>query len=195
MSWLNPVTLTGKFCTLIPLSIDHMDALIETIKDGELWKLWYTLIPSPDDMQADIEDRLKLLREDSMLPFVIVSNSSKKIIGATTLLNADLMNKRVEIGGTWIQSSLQKTGINTESKLLLLQHAFVDLKCHAVELRTHFCNQQSRKAIEGIGAKLDGVLRNHMIMPNGTLRDTCVYSILQSEWPTVEAHLLHKISA
>lgn len=195
MSWLEPIILQGQYCRLIPLSHDHMGALIETVKDGKLWNLWYTLIPSPETMQEDIDDRLNLQSKDSMLPFIIEESKTNKIIGATTFLNADANNKRIEIGGTWIRESLQKSGVNTESKFLLLQHAFEKLSCHAVEFRTHFCNQKSRQAIERLGAKLDGILRNHMIMPNGTLRDTCVYSIIENEWSTIKAHLMHKISS
>lgn len=177
---------------LEPLSQSHRDGLINSIQDGELWKLWYTLIPSPDQIDNEINRRLDLQSQGTMLPFTIFCKNTNKIIGSTTLLNADQGNLRVEIGGTWLGKSTQRTGINTDTKLLLLRHAFEELNCNVVEFRTHFCNYQSRKGIERLGAKLDGILRNHMIMPNKTLRDTCVYSILNTEWSTVKTHLTWK---
>ena len=124
-----------------------------------------------------------------MLPFAIIENASGKSVGMTTYMNIDAANHRLEIGSTWYRKSAQRTGINTECKYLMLGHAFETLDCIAVEFRTHFINHQSRRAIERLGAKLDGVLRAHMVMPNGTIRDTCVYSIVASEWPTIKAHL------
>ena len=123
------------------------------------------------------------------MPFTVIDRASGRGAGMTNYLNVDAVNRRVEIGGTWYRKSLQRTAINTEAKLLLLQHAFETLNCIAVEFRTHFFNHQSRRAIERLGAKLDGVLRSHQIASNGTLRDTCVYSIVASEWPTVKGHL------
>lgn len=187
--WLQPKTLIGEYSKLEPLSLSHKEGLIESVKDGELWKLWYTLIPHPDKVEDEIKRRLSLQKQGMMLPFAIFDNKSDEIVGATTFLNADSTNLRIEIGATWLAKSRHRTGINTEVKLLLLQHAFEDLQCNAVEFRTHFFNQQSRKGIERLGAKLDGILRNHMVMPDGTLRDTCVYSILKTEWSTVKAHL------
>lgn len=189
MTWLKPITLDSAYCTLQPLSHDHHNALIATVQDGELWKLWYTLIPEPQKMSAEIDRRLKLQKDGSMLPFVILHKATDKVVGMTTYLNADQKNCRLKIGGTWLCKSMQRNGINTEAKLLLLTHAFESIQCHAVEFRTHFFNHQSRKGIERLGAKLDGVLRNHMLMPNNTLRDTCVYSIISNEWPNVKNHL------
>jgi len=140
-------------------------------------------------MRAEIERRLGLQRAGSMLPFTVIEPSTGKAAGMTTLMNIDASNRRVEIGSTWYARRVQRTGLNTEAKLLLLGYAFDTLDCIAVEFRTHFMNHQSRRAIERLGAKLDGILRNHSIASNGTLRDTCVYSILASEWPTVRAHL------
>lgn len=194
MSWLKPVTLFGQGCTLVPLTHSHHDELMEAVKDGELWNAWYTLIPKPEMMQKEIDRRLNLQKAGSMLPFSIIDNTTGKAIGVTTFLNADASNRRIEIGATWICKSKQRTGINTECKLLMLMHAFESLNCVGVEFRTHFFNQQSRKSIERLGAKLDGILRHHMIMPDNTLRDTCVYSILSSEWNTVKTHLNWKIS-
>jgi RimJ/RimL family protein N-acetyltransferase len=189
MTWLQPTTLRGPFAALEPLSLDHHGALVEAVKDGELWRLWYTSIPEPSKMRQEIERRLKLQAEGSMLPFVVVDARTSAAVGMTTYMNVDAVNRRVEIGSTWYRKSAQRTGINTQCKLLLLTHAFEELHCIAVELRTHFFNHQSRRGIERLGAKLDGVLRSHQIASNGTLRDTCVYSIIAGEWPTVKAHL------
>ena len=139
-------------------------------------------------MQSEIERRLGLQAAGSMLPFT-VKDADGKVAGMTTYMNIDAVNRRLEIGSTWYRKSVQRTALNTECKLLLLRHAFENLGCIAVEFRTHFLNRQSRGAIERLGAKLDGVLRSHMILPNGTLRDTAVYSIIAGEWPTVKANL------
>jgi len=195
MSWPAPVTLTGKIVTVEPLRPDHHDGLVDVVRDGELWNLWYTKIPAPDGVRADIERRLGLQARGSMLPFVVIDNTSGRIAGATSYMNIDADNRRVEIGSTWYRTSAQRTGINTECKRLLLAHAFETLDCLAVEFRTGFVNFQSRRAIGRLGAKLDGVMRSHQRYTNGTLRDTCVYSIIASEWPVVRAHLdwqLHK---
>ena len=188
MSWLAPVVLQGEHGALRPLSTDHHDGLAAAASDGELWKLWYTTIPSPEGMAAEIARRLDLQAKGSMLPFTSV-DATGRIAGMTTCMNVDATNQRVEIGSTWTAARLQRGPFNTECKLLLLGHAFEQLGCIAVEFRTHFFNQQSRRAIERLGAKLDGILRNHQRAGNGTLRDTCVYSIVDSEWPAVKAHL------
>ena len=189
MPWLEPVTLSGPHARLEPLSYDHIDGLTEAVKDGELWKLWYTTIPAPEAMGAEIDRRLGLQAKGSMLPFAVIENSSGRAVGMTTYMNVEPAHRRVEIGSTWYRKRVQRSALNTECKLMLLAHAFEALDCVAVEFRTHFFNQQSRRGIERLGAKLDGILRNHQIMPNGTLRDTCVYSITAAEWPTVKAHL------
>lgn len=194
MSWPIPVTLQGKHVTLIPLSNIYTKELIEAVEDGELWKLWYTMIPSPDQMDEEINRRLKLQEEGTMLPFVVIDNTYSNVAGMTTYMNIDKKNRRLEIGSTWYRKQSQKTPLNTECKLLLLTHAFEKLDVIAVEFRTSFMNFQSRKAIERLGAKQDGILRNHVLMSNGTLRDTCVYSIISSEWPAVKANLMWKLS-
>ena len=186
--WLKPVRLAGLHATLEPLSITHLDGLTEAARDGELWKLWYTAIPGPDGMRAEIERRLGLQAKGTMLPFATL-DATGKLVGMTTYMNVDAVHQRVEIGSTWTASGAQRGPLNTECKLMLLTHAFETLGCIAVEFRTHFFNQQSRGAIERLGAKLDGILRNHQRASNGTLRDTCVYSIIASEWPTVKTHL------
>lgn len=129
-----------------------------------------------------------------MLPFAIIDRATEEIVGMTTYMHIDQATPRVEIGSTWYAQRVQRTALNTEAKLLLLTHAFETLGCVAVEFRTHFMNRQSRRAIERLGAKLDGILRNHFLTENGTLRDTCVYSILISEWPTVRTHLEHQLA-
>jgi RimJ/RimL family protein N-acetyltransferase len=178
---------------LLPLSIEHAQALSKAVRDGELWKLWYTSAPSPEGMAAEIERRLTLQAAGSMLPFTVFDVPTGEAVGMTTYMHIDAPNRRVEIGSTWYAQRVQRTGLNTEAKLLLLTHAFDALSCIAVEFRTHFMNHQSRRAIERLGAKLDGVLRCHSIAANGTLRDTCVYSIVEAEWPTVRAHLQWQI--
>ncbi len=186
---LQPVTLKGRSVELVPLSMDHRDALILAAQDGELWKLWYTSVPAPEAMQAEIERRLGLLASGSMLPFTVINPATGHIVGMTTYMHVDATNCRVEIGSTWYAQRVQRTALNTEAKLLLLAHAFESFGCIAVEFRTHFLNQQSRRAIERLGAKLDGILRSHAVTANGALRDTCVYSIIAAEWLAVRAHL------
>lgn len=194
MIWLKPVTLQDSAVALVPLSHDHHDALAEAVQDGELWKLWYTLIPTPEKMTAEIDRRLGLADKGSMLPFTVIDKAQAKPVGMTTYMNVDATNRRVEIGSTWYRKSMQRTALNTRCKLLLLAYAFETLDCIAVEFRTHFFNQQSREAIAKLGAKQDGILRNHQIAGNGTLRDTVVFSILPDEWPTVKTHLRHRLN-
>jgi N-acetyltransferase len=189
MSWLENITLKGNYATLEPLSLEHQEDLIEAVVDGELWNLWYTSIPGPDGVKAEIERRLDLQNKGTMLPFAIIENATGCAVGMTTFMNVDAPNRRVEIGSTWYRQRVRRTGLNTECKLMLLTHAFESLNCIAVEFRTGFFNQPSRRAIERLGAKLDGVLRCHQFYKNGTLRDTCVYSIIAPEWPGVKAHL------
>jgi N-acetyltransferase len=189
MPWPETVTLAGTHARLEPLSPHHHDDLAEAVADGALWRLWYTRIPAPEQMAAEIERRLGLRAAGSMLPFAVIEVASGRAVGMTTYMNIDATNRRVEIGSTWYRSSVQRTPINTECKLMLLGHAFETLSCIAVEFRTHFFNHQSRRAIERLGAKLDGIMRNHIRMPDGTLRDTCVYSIIEAEWPTLRRHL------
>ncbi len=193
MPWPEPITLHGRHAILEPLSHAHHDDLVEAVQDGELWKLWYTVIAEPARMRAEIDRRLDLQAKGSMLPFAVIDTRTSRAVGITTYMNVDPPNRRMEIGGTWYRKSVQRTALNTECKLLLLTHAFDSLDCICVELRTHFFNHQSRRGIERLGAKLDGVLRNNLISPNGSIRDTCVYSIIAGEWPTVKAHLSWKL--
>ncbi len=186
-----PVVLQGRWARLEPLRLDHADALSEAVQDGQLWKLWFTAIPTPANMGAEIQRRLDLQAQGSMLPFAVISQPEGRMAGMTTFMNIDGKHRRLEIGSTWYRQSLQRSALNTECKRMLLGHAFEQLQCIAVEFRTHWHNTPSRRAIERLGAKLDGVLRQHQVMPNGSLRDTCVYSIIDSEWPAVRAQLDH----
>jgi len=188
MAFVQPVTLTGRHATLEPLSPDHAAGLREAAADGELHQLWYTSVPTPEGMEAEIRRRLDLQARDLMQPFA-VRDAAGRLAGMTTYMNVDGANRRVEIGSTWYARRVQRTGLNTECKLMLLRHAFETLDCIAVEFRTHWMNHQSRAAIARLGAKQDGVLRSHSRMPDGSLRDTVVFSIIASEWPTVRAHL------
>ena len=187
------VTLSGRHASLEPLAAAHHADLLEAVRDGELWKLWYTSIPAPEGMRAEIERRLGLQQAGTMLPFAVRNRASGKIVGMTTYMNIDTNNRRVEIGSTWYARSAQRTPLNTECKLMLLTHAFETLGCIAVEFRTSFFNHASRRAIERLGAKQDGILRSHQRHSDGSLRDTCVYSILAHEWPAVKRHLEFKL--
>ncbi|MEG0605546.1 MAG: GNAT family protein [Acinetobacter sp.] len=189
MQCLKPVVLQGERITLKPLKFEHAPALCDAVRDGELWKLWYTRIPSPEQMTAEIQRRLDLQQMGSMLPFTVEERDSGRLLGMTTFMNIEAEHRRVEIGSTWYSQSAQRSYVNTECKNLLLSHAFDTLNCIAVEFRTSSFNFKSRAAIERLGAKLDGVLRSHQIVQNDILRDTYVYSILKTEWPAVQQHL------
>lgn len=186
---LQPVTLEGQYVRLVPLAMEHRQALEAAIRDGEIWKIWYTYAPAPEEMEAEIDRRLALQKAGTMLPFTVVDRTTGDVVGMTSYMNVDAPNRRVEIGSTWYARKVQRTGLNTEAKMLLLGYAFEQLRCIAVEIRAHSLNRESRRAIERLGAKLDGVLRHHAFAKNGTLRDTCVYSIVAGEWATVKAHL------
>jgi len=186
--WPDPVTLTGPHATLVPLAPAHHDALVAAARDGELWRLWYTAVPSPEGMAAEIERRLALAASGSMRPFTVL-DATGTVVGMTTYMHIDAKHRRVEIGSTWTARRAQRTALNTQCKRLLLGHAFEPLGCIAVEFRTHRLNTQSRRAIERLGAQLDGVLRAHQIASDGTVRDTAVYSITAAEWPAVRSHL------
>ena len=188
-----PITLEGNQVLIRPMTLQDKDQLVEAASDGSLWNLWYTSVPTPDKMESYILTALAEQDEKKSLPFIIIRKKDQKIVGTTRYMNIESVLRRLEIGSTWYAKSSQRTGVNTESKYLLLKHAFESLGCLAVELRTHWINHQSRAAIERLGAKLDGVLRNHRIASDGTLRDTVVYSILNSEWPMVKSHLEFKL--
>jgi RimJ/RimL family protein N-acetyltransferase len=196
---IQPITLTGKVVVLEPLAHSHHDGLVEAARDGELWKLWYTNVPAPDRMAAEIDRRLALQELGSMLPFATrlidpTTGGPGRVIGMTTYMNIDADTPRVEIGSTWNAASSHGSGSNADSKLLLLQHAFETLGCPAVEFRTHWLNHQSREAIARLGAKQDGVLRSHSRTSDGVLRDTVVFSILEHEWPMVRNGLEYRLA-
>lgn len=195
--WVAPVHLAGTHVRLEPLSARHAEGLAQAVQDGQLWRLWYTQIPAPEGMAAEIERRLALQAQGSMCPFAVFEGNGAQPVGMTTYMHIEAGHRRLEIGSTWYAQRVQRTALNTEAKRLLLEHAFEQLQCIAVEFRTHFFNQASRRAIERLGAKLDGVLRHHQINRHpdaaGALRDTCVYSIIASEWPNVRAHLDYQL--
>jgi N-acetyltransferase len=194
VSFLRTVRLVGTSVRLEPLSQEHHDGLVDAARDGDLWDLWYTSVPRPEGMRAEIDRRVGLREAGTMMPFTARRNDTGRIVGMTTYMNIDARNRRVEIGSTWTARSAQRTAINTESKLLLLTHAFVELDCIAVEFRTHWMNLQSRAAITRLGAKQDGILRSHSVMADGSLRDTVVFSIIQSEWPGVRNELRRRLT-
>jgi RimJ/RimL family protein N-acetyltransferase len=190
--WIEPICLHGRHVRLDPLMLEHIPGLQAAAADGQLWKLWYTSVPAPEQTQAYVEKALSLQSAGLALPWV-VRDAAGGIVGSTRFGNVDAENHRVEIGWTWYARRVQRTGLNTEAKLLLLTHAFEALGCNAVEFRTNWFNHDSRNAIARLGAKQDGVLRSHMRMPDGTYRDTVVFSILAGEWPTVRRHLRFKL--
>jgi len=189
MRFVLPVTLTGRHATLEPLAREHEAAVRAAAADGELWRLWYTGVPAPDKTAAWIDAALAMRENQGAMPFVIRDNASGDIVGSTRCFNVEAAHRRFEVGHTWHAKRAQRTAINTECKLLLLTHAFETLACIAVEFRTNFFNFPSRQAIARLGAKQDGVLRNHQLTPEGILRDTVVFSIIDSEWPAVKRNL------
>ncbi len=193
-AWPAPVTLAGNLVVLQPLRREHSGELADAAADGRLWELWYTSVPAPQDMAADVERRLAEQAAGTLLPFTVRRRDTGAVIGSTNYLNVEPDVPRLEIGGTWNAASVQRSGTNSESKLLLLGHAFDTLGCLAVEFRTHWHNRQSRTAIAALGAKQDGVLRNHRRLPDGSLRDTVVFSITDAEWPAVRTGLQHRLA-
>jgi len=191
-NWLDTIELSGKLVKLIPLQKRHKNDLIKATSDGELWKLWYTSVPSIETVDDYIDFAITENQKGRAHAFIVVDNNSNQIIGSTRYCNA-INNNRLETGYTWYAQSAQRTGVNTECKYLLLSHAFEQLKCIAVEFRTNWHNLASRKAIVRLGAKQDGVLRNHLVDKDGTYRDTVVFSILNQEWPTVKKSLQYKM--
>lgn len=187
--WFAPLTLEANTAKLVPLSPNHLADLQAACADGELYKFWYTTVVAPDQMEAEIERRLKLQQDGQLIAFSVVDKRVNRVVGQTTYFRLDQPNHRVEIGATWYAKSAQRSPINTECKMLLLGHAFEEIKVNAVEFRTHHLNHQSRNAIERLGAHRDGILRNHVVMPNGTLRHSVIYSILPHEWPAIKTNL------
>lgn len=188
-----PVTLTGELVRLEPLAPEHHDGLIDAARDGELWGLWYTSVPEPDGMRAEIDRRLQLAADGVMVPFTMIRRSDGAILGMTTYYALDPVVPRLEIGYTWNRGSAHGTGTNAESKLLLLSHAFDTLGCQCVGFRTQWQNHQSRAALERLGARQDGVLRAYSRHRNGALKDVVMFSVLAHEWPEVRAGLEHRL--
>lgn len=187
--WIEPVTLRGDTVTLEPLRPEHRDALATAVTDGELWQLWYTFVPTPDAVGDYIGEALRSRQEEGAQAFAVRHNASDTVIGATRYCHVDEGNRRLEIGYTWYAERFQRSAVNTECKRLLLAHAFEVLDAIAVEFRTHWHNRTSRAAIARLGAKQDGVLRNHRVGPDGVYRDTVVFSIINLEWPVVRQNL------
>jgi RimJ/RimL family protein N-acetyltransferase len=189
LRWIEPFSATGSHVSLIPLERDHELQLVEAVKDGNVWDTWYAAVPAPDGMRQEIEWRLGLAEDGIMVPFTVLDEHGR-IVGMTSYMNVDARNRRLEIGHTWYGKSVQRTALNTETKLLLLKRAFEKHDCIAVGFRTAFFNMPSRRAIERLGAKFEGTWRNHLILPDGTLRDTCYYSVISNEWPAVKMNLI-----
>ncbi|MCE9684816.1 GNAT family N-acetyltransferase [Shewanella sp. AS16] len=185
--------LSGERVVLEPLTLEHTAALSLAARDGALWELWYTSVPHPDEVAAYIQEAMKSESLGESLAFAVRDKLSGLVVGSTRICSWDQANRRLELGYTWYGKSAQRSGINTETKLLLLGYAFETLGVIAVEFRTHWFNQASRQAIARLGAKQDGVLRNHKILKDGSLRDTVVFSILDSEWPAVKANLQFRL--
>lgn len=191
--WNTTPTLVGTHVRLVPLRREHTPALAEAVSDDELWRLWYTSVPRPETVGSYVDAALAARSEGRELPFV-VEDAAGTVVGSTRYCNLDRVNRRLEIGYTWYARRVQRSGVNTEAKLLLLSHAFEALQCIAVEFRTHWFNQASRSAIARLGAKQDGVLRNHQRLADGSYRDTVVFSIIESEWPAVKRNLQFKLA-
>jgi N-acetyltransferase len=191
--WLKTTELEGELVRLVPLQKSHRNDLIQAATDGELWNLWFTSVPSEKTIDNYIDFALSEGDDGRALSFAVIEKKTNKVIGSTRFCNANYNHKRVEVGYTWYSRSYQKTGVNTECKYLLLTHAFEILNCIAVEFRTHWHNLASRNAIARLGAKQDGVLRNHQIDSDGTLRDTVVFSIVRDEWAVVKKSLKFKM--
>ena len=191
--FVEPVTLTGeRWVALEPLAYEHIPEIADAAADGELGDLWFTHAPKAGAVERWVETRLAVQKPDEGLTFVVRSLSGT-LVGSSSYLNVDAANRRLEIGNTWYVKAARRSGINSETKLLMLGHAFDELACVAVEFRTHFFNSTSRAAIERLGAKLDGVLRSHQVLADGSRRDTVVYSILDIEWPAVRNNLRFRL--
>jgi RimJ/RimL family protein N-acetyltransferase len=188
-NWLEGIRLAGAKVELMPLEPSHRDGLLKAASDGKLWDLWFTQVPSGKTIDDYINQAMEEKDKGKAYPFTILDRERNHIIGSTRYLNIEQPHKRLEIGNTWYAKSFQRTGINTECKYLLLTYAFENLDCVAVEFRTHWHNHRSRNAILRLGAKQDGILRNHRIDGEGNLRDTVVFSIIHGEWPTVKRSL------
>lgn len=186
---IEPVTLEGRFVRLEPLSFDHLDALLEAGADHEIWRYMPSNCSTRGEMRKAIETALEWQRAGTALPFATIDRRSGNAIGSTRYMNIVPEHKRLEIGWTWISPAWQRSASNTEAKYLMIRHAFEQLGCNRVELKTNALNAKSRAAILRIGAKEEGVLRNHMVNPDGTLRDTVYFSVIAPEWPEIKGRL------
>lgn len=193
--FVQPVVLTGpRWIQVEPLSIDHVAEIATAAADSDNATLWFTTAATPDGADAWVRKMLDIQAGDDGVTFVVRRLSDGHLVGSTSMFNVDAGNRRLEIGHTWYSRSARRTGVNSETKLVLLTHAFETLDCVAVEFRTHFFNSASRAAIERLGAKLDGILRSHQISADGVRRDTVVYSILDHEWPAVRENLRYRLA-
>lgn len=193
--FVEPVLLAGtRWTRLEPLTLDHIPAIEAAAADSDNAALWFTSAPTPADAETWVRRMLAMQAADNGVTFVVRRLADDMPVGSSSMFHVDAPNRRLEIGHTWYSRSAQRTGINTEAKLLLLTHAFETLGCVAVEFRTHYFNTSSRAAIERLGAKLDGVLRSHQLLSNGSRRDTAVYSILDIEWPAVRSNLNYRLA-
>jgi RimJ/RimL family protein N-acetyltransferase len=191
---VTPIVLEGEFVRLEPLTRDHLTALIEVGMEPVIWKWTNNVVNSSSDIERYVDDALKMLAAGTALPFVTVSKAEQRIVGSTRFGNIEIPNRKAEIGWTWVNPQWQRTAINTEAKLLMLTHAFETWKCIRVELKTDSNNSQSRAAIARIGAKEEGILRNHMITESGRFRHSVYFSILDTEWESVKAALTSKLA-
>jgi RimJ/RimL family protein N-acetyltransferase len=187
--FVEPVRLAGAHAILEPLAAGDEKAIGLAAADGRLWELWYTSVPPPERTRSWIEAALDMREHQGAMPFAVRDAATGEVVGSTRYFNVDVANRRLEIGHTWYAKRAQRTAINTECKSMLLRHAFETLGCIAVEFRTHWFNFASRAAIARLGAKQDGVLRNHQLLADGSRRDTVVFSIVEGEWPAVKRHL------
>lgn len=192
MNWITTTNLKGEFVTLEVLTMDHVQALQEAVLDGEAWKLWYANVPSPQNMESYVIKAIEKAQSGD-IAFAVRCNKTNKIVGTTRYYDVDAKNRRARIGYTWYSAAVRRTPVNTECKLLLLTHLFESHEAIAAEFQIHFFNQASRNAVERLGAKQDGILRNHKILKDGSIRDTVVYSIINNEWPSVKNNLLSKL--
>ena len=194
MIHLSPVTLEGLGVRLEPLTVEHVDALAAAVSDGELWRLWYTWVPEASKVRDYVEQALAGQKEGHMLPWAVRELESGAIVGSTRYHDVIADVDRVEIGYTWYAKSWQRSHVNTACKLLLLGHAFDTVGCKVVGLRTDNFNFTSQRAIEALGAKKDGAIRHHRVRPDGSARDTVIYSILVTEWPDVKKNLQYRLA-
>ncbi|HET8928130.1 MAG TPA: GNAT family protein [Microbacterium sp.] len=191
-AWIPPFEAVGSHVRLIPLDAQHEDDLITAVRDGDVWDTWFAAVPHPEGMAREIAWRLSMQEQGRMVPFTVL-DAAGRIVGMTSYMNAEAAHRRLEIGHTWYARSVQRTALNTEAKLLLLAAAFDTHDCIAVGFRTAYFNFRSRAAIERLGAKYEGTWRSHMILPDGTVRDTCYYSIIAAEWPAVRRNLTWRL--